>query len=183
MKKDTFIAYKPWCRNGNFRASGTIDAMCACIVDREAKDTQSSEGVAYLQNINYLKQISTNAEATSYSERYFIVQKYDEEDQALFLADGNEDKTIEDGEDVIGVLVHPGLEVKCYFGEDYVNSSGAKLGLAAHIPWKYVPTNTVLFFNSRGQLTTATDTTVARAILSRRDGLYIYVKFLNPYRL
>lgn len=184
MKKDTIIACEEIYKRGEFFASGTINTMCASILDRSATVTESNEGVSYAEPRLFLKQINTLENSDSFSESYYIPYKYGtEEEEMHYTIDGGEDKTIEDNESIIGIKPHAGLIIKCYTGTDYTNTSGEALGLAAPLPWKYLPIGSSLFFNTTGQLTPISDSTVVRAILYKKYTNYIYVYFIKQYKV
>lgn len=181
MNRDSILAAPDFAHQGEFLASGTIYNMAGCVIDSASTESTSSEGVPYLQNRIYLKQISTAGEAADVTAPVFFGYKWPTEDDYL-ERNGQTNLYITDGEPLIGLRAMDGVKVQTYVGTDYTNASGVKLGMAAPgIDWSAVSYGAKLYFTDSGQLTTASTNSIVRAHFVDKKGDWITVELIRPY--
>jgi len=169
MYKTSVLHAPSWAHQGEFLASGTIYPFTGCVED--TVDTTGGDGVTYLQNVHYLKQISSAADASDAAKIVYLAYKWPTEDDYL-ERNGLSANYITDGEGVIGLKLIPGIRLQAYSGTDYTGL------LDTAVTWSSVSAGTLLYFNNSGQLTTDSANVVPRAQFIEAKGDWVTVEII-----
>lgn len=181
MNKSSVLHGASWAHQGEFLASGTVWNFAACVEDTH--DFTSSEGVEYVHNIRYLKQVNTAALAKDGSALMYMGYKWPTEDDYNELNGLYADR-VTNGEGIIGLQMMPGVRVQEYVGTDYTENSTSeiKIGALAPIDWTAVTYGTVLYLTDNGQFTTASTNLIVRAQFIEIKGNWVTLELLQPYK-
>jgi len=180
----TSVSHAPsYAHQGEFLASGLVYNFAACVED--TFDFTSGEGVEYLHNVHYLKQVATSAIAQDGTVMMYMGYKWPTEDD-YYERNGLYADRIVDGEGIIGLQMMPGVRIQEYVGTDYTvggpEASDVKLGALAPIDWSAVAYGTVLYLTDKGQFTTATTNKIVRAQFIEMKGMWVMLEMIQPYQ-
>lgn len=181
MNRDQILIAPSGAHQGDFLASGTIYNMAGCVIDSASMESTSAEGVSFVENKVYLKQINTSGLAQDHTGAVYFAYKWPTNDDYL-EHNSQSNLYMTDGEPIIGVRATTGIKIQTYIGTDYTNSSGVKIGMTAPgITWSSVSYGTELYFTDSGQLTTATTNAVVRAQFVGIKGSWITIELVDPF--